>query len=97
MAVMLLMEWNGMTKEQYDAVRKDVNWEGDRPKGAVFHVASFGADGAHIVDIWDSEADFQAFLESRLGAATQRAGIQGQPDVHFYPVHATYNPGIAKS
>ena len=86
------MKWPGVTPEQYDTVRKDVNWEGDRPKGALFHVASFGDGALHVTDLWESAEDFGRFVEQRLTAGTQRAGIQGQPETHVFPVHATYTP-----
>src|SRR5207247_482720 len=35
----------GCDPEQYEAVRKAVNWEGDTPEGGLFHVSWFDADG----------------------------------------------------
>ena len=92
MAVMIIMKWPGVTPEQYDAVRKDVNWEGDRPKGALFHVASFGDGALHVTDLWESPEDFGRFVEQRLSAGAQRAGVPGQPETQVFPVHATYTP-----
>lgn len=33
MPVVMSMRWAGVTPEQYDAVRKAVNWEGEAPAG----------------------------------------------------------------
>ena len=44
MAIMMIMEWEGVTPEQYEAVRKEANWEGNRPKGGNLHLASFALD-----------------------------------------------------
>ena len=94
MATAMFMEWPGVTSQQYDEVRKLVNWEGETPDGAVLHVATFDAEGAHIVDVWDSEDAFNGFMEQRLAAGIQKVGLQGQPDVEFRPVHALFTPGV---
>jgi hypothetical protein len=96
MAVMMIMKWDGVSPDQYEQARKVVNWEGDWPKGAKFHVASFGEGALHVTDVWESAEDFQRFVDERLTPGVQQVGIQGQPDVQIYPMHATFNPGIAK-
>lgn len=40
MPVMMLMEWTGVTAAQYDEICRQVNWEGDRPPGGLFHIAA---------------------------------------------------------
>ena len=96
MAVALFLKWDGVTPDQYEQVRREANWEGDRPDGAVFHLATFGDGAMRIVDIWESEDAFQRFQESRIVAAAANAGLTGEPEVAFYPVHSTFNPGIPK-
>jgi hypothetical protein len=90
MKTMMIMKWDGATPDQYEQVRKNVNWEGDKPKGAVFHVASFGNNALHVMDIWESQDDFNSFVQNRLMPGVMKAGIQGQPQIELYPVHATY-------
>lgn len=92
MAILMIMHWPGATAEQYDKLRPIVNWETDHPRGAQYHVSSFDNEGAHVVDVWDSQEEFQAFFETRLGPGVQQVGMPGQPDVKFYPVHATFAP-----
>ena len=92
----MLMKWEGVTPDQYDEARKIVNWEGNAPKGAVFHVASFGNNALHVTDIWDSDADFNEFVQTRLMPGVAQVGIQGQPEVHTFPVHATFVPAPHK-
>lgn len=41
MSTVMVMKWDGVTPDQYEKIRKTVNWEGDAPKGATFHVAGF--------------------------------------------------------
>jgi hypothetical protein len=92
MATVMTMHWPEVTKEKYDQVRRDVNWEGDVPKGAKFHVAWFGDDGLRVVDLWDSREDFEAFVQQRLTPGVQRAGIEGQPRVEYAPSHSIFAP-----
>ena len=86
------MKWDGVTPDQYEKVRKSVNWEGNRPKGANFHVACFGNNALRVTDIWDSADDFNNFVQDRLTSGVAQAGIAGQPQVEIFPVHAIYNP-----
>ena len=92
MATVMLMHWPEVTKEQYEQVRRDVNWEGDIPKGAKFHVAWFGDDGFRVLDLWNSGAEFEAFVQQRLMPGVQRVGIQSQPRVEFGESVAVFAP-----
>ena len=92
MATVMLMHWPEVTKEQYEAVRRDVNWEGDVPHGAKFHVAWFGEDGFRVLDLWDSREGFETFVQERLMPGVQKAGIQGQPNVSYATSHAIFAP-----
>ena len=95
MPVGMFMKWDGITPELYDEVRRNVDWEGDRPKGALFHVATFDEAGARVTDVWESAEDFQAFVDSRLMDGVRAAGYEGDdPEVEILPVRAIFNPGI---
>jgi len=89
---MMIMRWDGVTPDQYEKVRKQVNWEGNKPEGAVFHVASFGNNALHVTDIWESANDFNSFVETRLMPGVSQAGIKGEPQVETFPIHAIYVP-----
>ena|SRR6185436_11678277 len=90
MKTMMIMKWQGITASQYDEVRKIVNWEGNRPKGAIFHVASFGDNALHVTDIWESADDFNDFVQNRLMPGVMQVGVPGQPQVETFPIHAIY-------
>jgi hypothetical protein len=92
--VVMSMRWTGVTPEQYEEARGIVNWEGDVPDGAVLHVAYFDSDGIRVTDVWESEEQFNRFVESRLMPGVQQVGIQGQPDVEFYPLQNLFNPRV---
>src|SRR2546425_1206143 len=60
MPVVMNMKWPEVSQSQYEVVRKTVNWEGQKPNGAIFHVASFGKDGLRVTDIWKSDIQTQS-------------------------------------
>lgn len=93
MPTVMSMHWPEVTREQYDAVRTEVNWEGEQPDGGRFHVAWFGEDGLHVLDLWDSPQQFERFVNDRLMPGVQKVGVQGQPNVKLSESHALYVPG----
>jgi len=94
MAVVMFMEWEGVTREQYEAVRKLVNWEGDAPAGGMFHVAAITDKGLRVADLWQSAETFQAFVQNRLMPGVQQVGITGEPHVEVHPVQALFTPAF---
>lgn len=85
MAIGLVLTFEGVTKEQYEAVmapdgldlttptnaRASANW----PDGIVSHVAGTTEGGWCVVDVWESQADFDRFFAERLGPNLQRVGL----------------------
>ena len=93
MPVMMMMDWSGVTREQYDAVRKVVNFEGNVPRGGLYHVAAFTGDGLKVTDVWERAEDFQAFVEQRLMPGVQQVGIKSEPRVEVLPAYNVFAPG----
>jgi len=92
MATVMLMHWPEVSKEQYDAARREIAWESDVPSGAKFHVAWFAEDGLHVLDLWESPEQFHDFVQTRLMPGVQKIGIQGQPQMVMSPSHAIFAP-----
>ena len=91
MAVVMRMRWSGVTPQQYDEVRRRVNWVQNVPPGAQVHLASFDQDGVlHCFDVWDSPEALQSFLENRIMPAVQAVGVTTEPDVHIDPCHELF-------
>ena len=95
MATIMNMHWPEVSKSQYEETRRQVMWETNVPKGAKFHVDWFAKDGLHVLDIWESQALFEQFVNDRLMPAVKRLGIQGQPNVQFETAHAIFAPDVA--
>jgi hypothetical protein len=88
MAVLMVMDVPGGTKEQYDQVNEILGIHGDdsMPEGLISHTCGASDDGVVIVDVWDSEASLERFFEEGLGAALAQAGVP-QPEPRVVPVH----------
>ena len=97
MAVVMSMHWPEITMDHYQRALEGVRWEQDVPNGARFHVAWFAPDGFRVIDVWESEAEFQQFSEERLMPVVATLGLTTPPNVVFGPVHRVFNPAVPLS
>ncbi|MDQ4134252.1 MAG: hypothetical protein M3179_13880 [Actinomycetota bacterium] len=91
MAVALQIEWDGFTPQQYDDLRRKLDWDNNPPDGALFHAAWFENDSLHVFDVWDSREDFQRFLEQQVIPNLEGGMPTARPRLDFRPLHATIN------
>jgi len=94
MSTVMLMEWTGVTKDQYNQVIRILDLDKNPGAGGIFHVAGFTAGMLHVLDIWESQEAFEKFQKDRLTSAVQKAGITTQPRVQFFPLHNIYVPNL---
>src|SRR5688572_16747752 len=92
MAVVAHVVLEGVTREQYDAVREACGWLEDSPTGGIAHLSWFDGDDNHNMDVWESEEAFAAFGEDRLGPAMAKVGVDVEPKVTFYPAYEVFLP-----
>jgi hypothetical protein len=48
MAILAIVTGDGFTKEMYEQLRREVDWEHKHPTGVIFHAASFDNSGNNI-------------------------------------------------
>ena len=48
-----------------------------------------------IVDVWESQQDWQNFFDERLSPHFEAIGATGQPDAQFHDVYRYFNTGAA--
>jgi hypothetical protein len=65
MAITILFTGKGVKQEQYDGVIRDLEAAGaSAPSGRKYHVASALPDGWCVVDVWDSQTQFERFAQT---------------------------------
>src|SRR5437762_2858170 len=94
MSTMMLMEWDGVTPDQYAQVLRTLDLDKTPPRGGVFHAAGFTGGVMYVVDIWESQQMFERFQADRLTPAVENAGLTTPPEVRFIPLHNMYVPNL---
>ena len=97
MAVVLTLKWPGYTKEQYDKLLELADWENEPARNGIFHVVWWEDDTMGIVDVWESQEDWQRFFDQRLSPNFEAVGVTGQPDAEFHEVHRYFNAQAGRS
>jgi hypothetical protein len=73
MVVLMTQDFQGVTREIVEAITNDLGvLDNNAPVGLIAHVATETDGGIHVVDIWESEADFQTFAKERLIPSAQK-------------------------
>jgi hypothetical protein len=98
MAILAIFSGNNITKQMYESLRKEVDWEHKHPTGVIFHTAAFDDSGnnIHVADVWESKEDLNRFVNERLMPVMQESKVPA-PDVEIFQINdvAAY-PGIEK-
>jgi len=84
MAQALIFEFDGLGRDDYDAVNAAVgidtsNPDSDWPAGILYHAAAAKPGGWVVFEVWESQAAQEQFMYERLGAALAGAGVASGP------------------
>jgi hypothetical protein len=93
MPICLIMQFAGMKSNTYAAVMDKLGLQSSTPnwpKGIMSHVAGNTNDGFWVVDVWESQQDFDAFMNSRLKPAFDAVGGLPQPRITSFQVYNSY-------
>ena len=94
----LLLEFEGVSQKEYDAVNQKLGIDmkagtGDFPAGLRSHTAGLSGDGVLILtEVWDTEGHQERFMEQRLGPALQEAGVPAPTRILWVDVLAHHQP-----
>ena len=76
-----------ISKNEYEMIRREIDWEHNPPAGVLFHAASWDEAGqAHVADVWESPEQMNDFAQNKLIPAFVRNKIQ-PPSVAVYPLY----------
>jgi len=94
MAVAVQMDFDGGTFEQYDKVcrKMGLSPKGPGPAGTISHFATMTDSGLRVVDVWETQEQFQAFAQEQIGPFAQEEGL-APPNLTFFEVHNYFLPG----
>ena len=89
MAVAVEMNFAGATMEQYDQViqKMGLTPKGGTPPGALFHWVAASDDGMRVVDVWESQEQFDQFAQEKITPYSAEVGITEPPEMRVYEVH----------
>jgi hypothetical protein len=87
----MIMEFPGMTEEQYNKILEELKLTNKTAEGSLFHAAGPTEDGYRAIDVWVSEEAFKAYYESTIKPALHKVGLLSmQPK--FWPIHKILTP-----
>ncbi|MYS91941.1 MULTISPECIES: hypothetical protein [Streptomyces] len=89
MAVLVEVEFSGVTAQQYDTVDQRVGARAERPpEGLLFHTAIITDTGLRVVDLWESTEACEAFIANRLQPVIREVGYpEPSSEPKFSNVH----------
>ncbi|HJZ62122.1 MAG TPA: hypothetical protein VKD47_08205 [Miltoncostaeaceae bacterium] len=81
----------------YDEIARRVGGDSDPPAGLIVHTAGFAGDTFRIMDVWESEAAWNAFRDKRLMPVLKEV-MGGDPEAgppmreYTYELHDVITP-----
>jgi hypothetical protein len=87
MPILAIFNASNIKKTEYETLRKEVDWEHQKPNGMLIHTAAFDdRGGVHVADVWESRAALDDFFNKRLVPAMKKHNIS-PPTGEFYQLH----------
>lgn len=84
MPVAFMLDFPDGSLAQYDDVVAKMHLDGQLPPGALFHVAGDRLGGGiRVLDVWESDAAFQAFSDAQIRPLSAEAGLMPPEILRF--------------
>ena len=78
-----------VTREDLEALSAEAGSSANPPDGLIVHTATVTSGGVRVVDVWESQAQFEKFRDDRLMASLQKVAaergleVSGPPEPTF--------------
>jgi hypothetical protein len=98
MPILVIFTGNNITKQLYEKLRKELDWENNHPSGLILHAAAFDDSGnnVRVTDIWESEIHLNNFVSNKLMPIMQDNRVP-IPNVETFQINdVSVFPGIDK-
>jgi len=97
MAVAVIQDFAATDRDttNYDAIHAEIMRSVDSPTGLIVHTAGFAESGFRIVEVWESQEQYDAFMRDVVMPAVMKvtAGNPGSPPrVSSYELHNVVVP-----
>lgn len=101
MAEGLILEFDGVGREEYEGVNAQLgidmeSGQGDWPAGLLFHAGGAKPGGWVVFEVWQSRQAQEQFMNGRLGRALEDGGVSGPPTRVQWLELAAYTVGPAE-
>ena len=90
-AVAVLVEWEGVTAEQYDEMINRMSVADVALPGSLFHVAGPTENGWRVFDVWESPEALERFTSQIVMPILEATGFPF-PKIWTWPVYNTLSP-----
>jgi hypothetical protein len=93
-AILAIFTQKNIKKSDYENIRKEVDWEHQKPKGMLIHTVGFDdAGNIRVADVWETREALDDYFNKRLLPAMKKLNIP-PPTGEFYTLHnANVHPG----
>jgi len=99
MAIGVMVEFDGATLEQYDRAIASAGMTpgGAGGPGSLFHWVAATRGGFRVIDVWETQEQFEAFAASHIMPSVAAAGLSTEPRIELVDVHNHFTAGGASA
>jgi hypothetical protein len=92
MAILVKESWAGLQEIDYFNTSTLLDLQAQPPRGLITHAAWRTKDGMAMCDVWESEADYQAFVKNQLTGALGALSIVAKPKTEILQLVNVFRP-----
>ena len=92
MAIIWVVEWDGLTEQQYQDISSRVDWQGKAPDGLQHMVTAFSEKSLLLTQVWKSPEHVLRFMEDRFLPVVNEMGIRTMPRVDQFVIREVFEP-----